>query len=202
MQMLNFDRIYFIRHGETSWNAEGRMQGQQDVALNDVGHAQAAAAGKTLRNVIGVDSAAIAENFSFAASPLYRTRQTMEIVRAQLGLPSQPYDLDDRLKEITFGQWEGLTWPQVQARYPVMAQERVADKWGFAPPNGESYAYVAERLRPWLKTLEGDCIVVSHGGVARVLMALIGSVDTAMAPNVDVWQGRVLVFQAGKCSWI
>ncbi len=202
MLPVNFDRLYFVRHGETSWNAEGRMQGQQDVALNDVGQAQAANAGKVLRNVIGVNSDAIAENFSFMSSPLYRTRQTMEIVRGQLGLPPQPYELDDRLKEITFGQWEGLTWPEVQARFPDLAKERVDDKWGFAPPNGESYADVAERLRPWLQTIEGDCIIVSHGGVARVLMALIGSVDTALAPNVDVWQGRVLVFQGGKCSWI
>lgn len=202
MLPMNFDRLYFIRHGETSWNAEGRMQGQQDVPLNDKGHVQAADAGHTLRNLLGVDTAKIEENFSFFASPLWRTRQTMEIVRQQLGLDPKTYTMDDRLKEITFGQWEGLTWPQVQARDAAMAQERVDDKWGFVPPDGESYAMVAERIRPWLKALDGDAVIVSHGGIARVFMALIGSVDPTLAPNMDIWQGRVLVFQGGKCSWV
>lgn len=202
MLPINFDRLYFIRHGETDWNAQGRMQGQQDVPLNPKGHEQAANAGKTLRNLIGPNPVTIARDFDFYASPLYRTRQTMEIARHQMGLPLQPYTLDDRLKEITFGRWEGLTWDEVKARDPEMAAERVADKWGFVPPEGESYAMVAERIRPWFKTITGDCVVVSHGGVARVFMALIGGVDPVLAPNLDIWQGRVLVFQDGKYNWV
>jgi broad specificity phosphatase PhoE len=202
MLPINVDRIFFIRHGETDWNAEGRMQGQQDIPLNARGHVQAASAGKTLRSLLDVKPAAIAADFDFLASPLYRTRQTMEIVRHQLRLAPQPYALDDRLKEITFGRWEGLTWDEVEAKDPEMAAGRIADKWGFVPPGGESYAMVAERIRPLLKTLTGDTIIVSHGGIARVFMALIGGVDSSLAPNLDVWQGRVLVFQNGTCTWV
>ena len=199
---MKFNRLFFVRHGETDWNAEGRMQGQQDIAMNARGHDQAAQAGKTIRNLIGVNPARIAADYEFIASPLHRTRQTMEILRHQLGLPIQSYTQDDRLKEITFGQWEGLTWPEVMARDPQKADERQDNKWGFVPPQGESYAMVAERVRPWFETLEGDAVIVSHGGVARVFLALIGGVDPLLAPNMDIWQGRVLVFQHATYKWL
>jgi len=202
MIATRFNRLFFIRHGETDWNAEGRLQGQQDIAMNARGHEQAAQAGKTLRNLIGVNTARIVEDFAFYASPLLRTRQTMDIVRHQLGLPPDIYRQDDYLKEITFGRWEGLTWPEVVARDPQQAAGRQADKWEFVPPGGESYAMVAERVRPWFDTLEGDSIIVSHGGIARVFMALVGGADPVIAPNLDIWQGRVLVFQSGTYRWI
>ena len=199
---ITFNRLFFVRHGETDWNAEGRMQGQQDIAMNARGHEQAAQAGKTIRNMIGADKAKIARDFAFIASPLHRTRQTMEILRHQLGLPLETYEQDDRLKEITFGRWEGLTWPEVVALDPQKAAERQADKWAFVPPGGESYAMLAERVRPWFETLKGDAVVVSHGGVARVFLALIGGVDPRVAPNMDIWQGRVLVFQNAGYKWL
>ena len=60
------------------------------------------------------------------------------------------YALEPALMELTFGEWEGLTWPQVESRDPAGARAREADKWNFAPPGGESYAMLAERLQPWL----------------------------------------------------
>ena len=92
---------------------------------------------------------------AFIASPLIRTRQTMELARAALGLPPARYALEPALKELTFGEWEGLTWPQVAKRDPAGARAREADKWNFAPPDGESYAMLAARLQPWLDVAPG-----------------------------------------------
>jgi probable phosphoglycerate mutase len=99
--------IYYIRHGETSWNAEGRLQGAQDIPLNDLGRRQAAHAGNVLGDLLkrdGRDNTAL----PFVASPLQRARATMELVRGALKLPPEKYALDDRLREIGYGVWEGL----------------------------------------------------------------------------------------------
>ncbi|MGH6644424.1 MAG: histidine phosphatase family protein, partial [Bradyrhizobium sp.] len=96
--------IVFIRHGETDWNAEGRFQGQQDIPLNTRGRGQARRNGLILKERMPEAAA-----FDFVASPLERTRQTMEIVRAAMGLDPAAYRIDPILKEITFGEWEGHT---------------------------------------------------------------------------------------------
>ncbi len=191
----------FIRHGETDWNAEGRLQGQLDIPLNALGRAQAAAAGAraaVLLRAQGRDPARV----PFTASPLGRTRDTMERVRAVLGLPPGGYALDDRLKEFTFGAWEGLTWAEVGRRDRPALTARRRDKWRFVPPGGESYAMLAERVRPWLDTVEPDAVVVSHGGVARALMVILAGLSPSAAPGTDILQGRVLCFGAGRCRWV
>jgi len=195
-------RIVFVRHGETDYNATGRLQGQRDVPLNARGRAQASAVGRALAKAMPEAIAALEAAEAFIASPLGRTRQTMELARAALGLPPTRYALEPALKELTFGEWEGLTWPQVWNRDPAGARAREADKWRFAPPEGESYAMLAERLQPWLETRAADCFVVSHGGVARALMSLIAGVNPAAAENADIWQGRAIVFEGGGLKWI
>jgi len=192
-------RLIFIRHGETSWNAEGRLQGQRDVPINGKGRAQAVSAGKDARKFI--ERHAIA-NLHFVASPLHRTRETMELAREALGLDPFAYDTDPRLMELTFGRWEGLTWPEAKQKDPWAATAREGDKWLFQPPEGESYAMLADRLRPWLATITRDTLVVSHGGVARALIAMIGGVSTSEAAVSDIHQGRVLLFEAGKRAWL
>ncbi len=195
-------RIVFVRHGETDYNAEGRLQGQRDVPLNSRGRAQAASIGRALRMAMPDALAALEAAEAFIASPLARTCETMELARAALGLAPGRYALEPALKELTFGEWEGLTWPQVWNRDPAGARAREADKWNFAPPDGESYAMLAQRLLPWLETRDADCFVVSHGGVARALMTLIAGVSPSAAENADIWQGRALLFEGGGLSWI
>ncbi len=194
-------RLYFLRHGETDWNAIGRLQGRQDTPLNGLGTEQSARAGRKLKKILGAQGQDPA-SLCYQCSPLSRTRKTMEIVRAELGLPPEGGVIDDRLVEFTFGRWEGLTWPEVCACDPELAREREEDKWNFTPPGGESYAQLAERLKPWLAAQTVPSVVVSHGGVARVLMAMIGGLPVARAPMADIWQGRVLVFAAGRFDWI
>ena len=192
-------RLIFIRHGETNWNAEGRLQGQKDIPLNGKGRAQAVSAGKDALKFIKHHAI---EDVAFVASPLNRTRETMQLAREAMGLDPFVYETESRLMELTFGQWEGLTWPEVKARDPWAAKAREGDKWLFQPPEGESYAMLAERLRPWLATITRDTLIVSHGGVARALMAMIGGIAPSEASVADIHQGRVLLFEAGQRAWL
>jgi broad specificity phosphatase PhoE len=195
-------RLVFLRHGETAYNAENRLQGQRDVALNARGREQARAVGRTLRARIGPEIERLEAAEAFVASPLERARETMEIAREAMGLKPGGYRLDPVLKELSFGAWEGLTWPEIEARDPKGLRAREKDKWNFAPPGGESYAMLAERLRPWLGGLTGDAFVVSHGGVARALMTLIAGVKPAKAMDAPIAQGQALCFENGAGRWL
>ena len=195
-------RLIFLRHGETAYNAENRLQGQRDIPLNARGREQARAVGRTLGARIGSEIDRLEAAAAFIASPLKRARETMEIARDAMDLPPGAYRLDTALKELTFGAWEGLTWPEIAARDPKGVRARSEHKWSFVPPGGESYAMLAERLRPWLSGLTGDAFVVSHGGVARALMTLIAGVKPAIAADAPIAQGRALCFEKGECRWI
>ena len=195
-------RIVFIRHGETPYNAEGRLQGQQDIPLNGKGRDQAGAVGRMLRKRLGAEIDELEAAHGFVASPLLRTRETMELARAAMGFPPGAYATSEALKELTFGIWEGLTWLEVEHRDPVRAREREADKWNYAPPGGESYAMLTERLKPWLAEQSADRLVASHGGVARALLHLIAGVGEKTAASASIWQGRALVFESGGAKWL
>jgi broad specificity phosphatase PhoE len=194
-------RLIFLRHGETDWNVAGRLQGRADINLNGKGEAQAEDAGRTIGRIVGRDRDRLAA-FDYVSSPLKRSRRTMELARGVLALDPFAYRIDDRLTELSFGAWEGMTWPQVKAHSPYMAAAREMDKWSLQPPGGESYSMLADRIRPWLEGLGRDTIAVAHGGVARCLMHLLGGAPTERAPAMDIWQGRVLVFGRGEYRWI
>lgn len=194
-------RLIFIRHGETAWNAEGRLQGRQDIALNAKGEYQAATAGRKLLSLIGPERVADPA-LPYLSSPLTRARRTMEIARATIGLDPAAYALDDDLVELSFGAWEGKTWPEVRKIELQAAIAREADKWNTQPPDGESYAMLTERMRPWLEAHSDDCVVVSHGGVARALMVILADLAPQRAAMADIWQGRLLVFENGRFTWI
>ena len=183
--------IYYIRHGETSWNAEGRLQGAQDVPLNDLGRRQAAHAELLERD--GRDKAAL----PFVASPLGLARATMELVRSALKLPRQEYALDDRLREIGYGVWEGSTLAEMQAADPVLYAKRLTAKWTMAPEGGETYAEVQDRMRDWYDSVDSDTVAVAHGGTARALMVALGIETPKSAADLLIEQGAVYVFRDG-----
>lgn len=198
MQALTIPgRLFLVRHGETDWNREGRLQGGQDIPLNALGRMQAEEAGSRLR--------ALTPDFArldYVSSPMERARDTMTILRRELGLPPDDFRIDERLRELTFGAWEGFTWREIRKSERELAQARERDKWGFVPPGGESYRMLAERVRPVLAALAPDTVLVSHGGVARAVLALIGAVDTIEAARVEIWQGKILVVEGGKATWM
>jgi broad specificity phosphatase PhoE len=195
-------RIVFVRHGETAYNAEKRLQGHLDIPLNARGREQARAIGGSLRSLLGREIDWLDESQAFFASPLERARETMEIARYAMGLAPERYRLDPVLKELSFGVWEGLTWSEIEARDPKGLRARRKDRWAFVPEGGESYAMLAERLLPWLGQLSEHVFVISHGGVARVLMALIAGVPPAKAVSAPIIQGRAIVFENGGFRWI
>jgi probable phosphoglycerate mutase len=188
--------IYYIRHGETDWNAEGRLQGQQDIPLNDLGRAQAAGAGGILAGLFARDRRS-ETSLAFIASPLGRARSTMELVRGALKLLPADYALDDRLREIGYGDWEGSTLAQMQASDPAVFAARQAAKWTVPPPGGESYAQVEARMRDWYDQLKADTVAVAHGGTARALMVALGIETPDSAADLTIEQGAVYVFGAG-----
>jgi len=127
----------------------------------------------------------------------------MEILRATLGLHPESYKLDDRLVELTFGVWEGLTWKEVRKAEPQLASLREQDKWNYAPPGGgESYAMLVNRLRPFLDDLTRDTVVVAHGGVARAFLATACGVSSRQAASMDIWQGKILVIEGRSHRWV
>ena len=188
--------IYYIRHGETAWNAQERFQGSQDIPLNDLGRAQAVAAGVILADLMARDGHE-ASALPFVASPLGRARLTMELVRDTLQLPPGDYAVDDRLREIGYGQWEGLTQPEMQQHDEATFASRMADKWRVAAPSGESYASVTLRMREWFDSLEGDTVTVAHGGTMRALMVALGISTPHEASEIPIGQGVVYVFSDG-----
>jgi broad specificity phosphatase PhoE len=187
--------VYYIRHGETEWNADGRLQGNQDIPLNDLGRKQAADAGGILAGLFARDGRN-ERSLPFVASPLTRARSTMELVRGVLKLPPRDYAIDDRLREIGYGHWEGSTLSQMQAANPDVFAARQADKWTVPPPGGETYASVQLRMRDWYDSLLGDTVAVAHGGTARALMVALGFETPASAADLTIEQGAVYVFGA------
>ena len=191
--------IYFIRHGQTDWNAEGRLQGQRDIDLNAEGLRQAGAVAARLAAVAGPDLA----EMDFAASPLLRTRRTMETLRTALDLSPDGYRLDPRLKEISFGTWEGSTWAEIRRWEPAGAIARDQDRWGYRPPGGtgESYAMLAERVAPAVTGLTRPTVIVAHGGVARAILVILGYLTIRDAPRMGIRQGSVLVLDRAGWRW-
>ena len=188
--------IYYIRHGETAWNAEGRLQGAQDTSLNDLGRKQATHAGTLLADLFARDGRS-EQALAYVASPLGRARSTMELVRDALRLPPHDYTIDDRLREIAYGDWEGSTLPQMQARDPEVFARRQVDKWTVSPPGGETYASVQIRVRDWYDSVLVDTVAVAHGGTARALMVALGLETPASAADLTIEQGAVYVFRDG-----
>jgi len=188
--------IYYIRHGETAWNAEGRLQGAQDTSLNDLGRKQAAHAGGILADLFAREGHS-ERALAYVASPLGRARSTMELVRGVLRLPPHDYAIDDRLREIGYGDWEGSTLAQMLARDPEVFARRQVDKWTVSPPGGETYASVQVRVRDWYDSVLVDTVAVAHGGTARALMVALGMETSASAADLTIEQGAVYVFGEG-----
>ena len=188
--------LYFIRHGETEWNAEARYQGQVDIPLNDTGRAQAKRNGEALRGLPGIES------LDYVASPLGRTRETMDIVRRALSLPEDGVRFEPLLREMNYGHWEGQLASDLPRTDPEGIAERASDWWHWRPLGGESYEDLTVRIGEWLSTITRDTVVVSHGGVSRALRGLVVPVPRAEVPRLKVPQDRVLVLRRGSMEWL
>ncbi len=189
--------IYFLRHGETDWNAAARYQGQVDIPLNDKGRGQARRNGEALREVLRD-----LEQFDFVSSPLGRTRETMAIVRDVLGLTLDGVRYDDRLREMNYGHWEGQLASDLPQTDPAGMAERARDWWNWRPRGGESYEDLTLRVADWVSTVTRDTVVSSHGGVSRALRGVVVPVPHDEVPRLSVPQDRVLVLRRGSMDWL
>ncbi|MBO0662858.1 histidine phosphatase family protein [Jiella sp. MQZ9-1] len=192
--------LFISRHGQTDWNAEGRLQGQVEVPLNSLGRSQARRNGRYLRNVIGLR----AGEFAFLASPLGRARETMRIIRDEIGLDPEGFQTDPRLVELNFGSWGGSTMDEIAGFDADGIKRRKADKWGFVAPGdgGESYAMLAERARPVFEALDRPTILVAHGGITRSFLALYAGVDGQEAVRAEIAHDRLLHVADGDTHWV
>ncbi|HEX4297814.1 MAG TPA: histidine phosphatase family protein [Devosia sp.] len=203
----DWPELYFVRHGETNWNAEGRYQGSRDIPLNDHGRGQADLNGDLLRRLL-VRAGRAPTDFSWYVSPLSRTRETMDRIRARIGEPPPDVTIDPRLTEISFGIYEGHLHVDLAAGAMAIAGERDADFWYFRPPEGESYEDVAHRVADFGASLPGPAVVVAHGGILRILRRLIEDFPADRAVNwfppqdcvVHFTNHRAVVYPAGQ-SW-
>jgi broad specificity phosphatase PhoE len=192
-------RLYYVRHGLTDWNIAGRLQGHRDTPLNQTGRAQAVHCGQILRDLLARGGRPVSQ-YDYVSSPLSRARETMDIMRAALGIAPAGYGLDSRLTEISFGEWEGLTYAEVMLQDPDIVATREADKWEFLPPGGESYRQLALRVGAWYATLERDTVVCAHGGTGRALVALLGIAQPDEAVHEPIDQGVVYVLAPKSIS--
>ena len=118
-------------------------------------------------------------------------------MRNVLRLPPNEYAIDDRLREIGYGEWEGSTLAQAQAEDPDLFARRQAEKWTVSPPGGESYVSVQARMSDWYDQLAVDTVAVAHGGTARALMVALGIESPQTAGDLSIEQGAVYLFADG-----
>ncbi|MEE3182918.1 MAG: histidine phosphatase family protein [Pseudomonadota bacterium] len=157
--------FFLVRHGETEWNTQRRIQGWADSPLTSLGLAQAEAHGRLLGK-FRIDRV--------LASPLGRTKQTVVPIVQETGVVAE---YDDRLREVCMGDWSGRTAQELQSRHLDQWQARLDDPEGYCPPNGESRLDVKRRVAPLITELidapQQMVVLVSHGITIRILLDLL-----------------------------
>jgi broad specificity phosphatase PhoE len=189
--------IFLVRHGETEWNRQRRHQGRFDSPLTVRGIAQARALG---RRVAAMSEAIAAP---IVASPQGRARHTAEIIRAHLG-GAPELRIDERLRELTLGLWDGLTYREIEAHSPGVFDGDGRHEWCFRAPGGEPYDSFAARLGEWLaeQNEAAPVIAVAHGFVSRVLRGLYAGLPPAAALALPVRQDKIFRLSGGAIATI
>ncbi len=191
--------IWFLRHGETDWNAASRIQGQRDDSrLTPRGERQARGAAALLARVLDERGAAI----PIYASPLTRVRQTLAHVLAVLGRPESAVRFDARLMERSFGAWEGAPSERMHANIGFDAAAEPERYFHWRPDSGESLADVCARVQSFLDDLSGTAVIVAHGGTFRALSHLLCGVPAAQAARLKVRQDGICHLRDGKAHWL
>ena len=176
-------RLYMVRHGESEWNVQGRIQGHADVDLTDRGRQQARVLARRLSGV-AFDAA--------YSSDLNRSRETAQII---LGDSSTPLQATDRIREYHKGVFQGLTVHEYMRRYPDLYQASLVNDLDFAPTGGETIRQTSSRMAAFVSDLKRQhqdetVLVVGHGGSLR--SAVVAIMDLPLEAN---WK-----FVMGNCS--
>lgn len=185
--------IYYIRHGQTDWNAKLRFQGRRDIELNSLGRRQASRNGRKLCKLIGSG-----DDLLFLSSPLARARETMEILLAELNRDPCRYVIAPELIEACYGELEGVTLAEFKSREPEAHARRKRERWTFCPPGGESHEMVARRVGKWLDGLQQDAVISGHGVVGRVLRQHLLGLPPDEAADYPFPQDVVSIWRNGR----
>jgi len=178
-------KLFLIRHGQTSWNEEGRYQGDHDIELNRVGIKQAKLAAKYLSRV---------EFANIYSSPLKRTLFTAEKIRGRRDLD---IEVRDDLKEMSFGEWEGLKFHEINEKYHKDYQNWLEDPYNNRPTGGENFKETTERTtaeinRAVSENIDGTSVaVVAHGGVILSLLVYWLQIPLARWKSIIQRQGAI-----------
>ena len=188
--------IYLLRHGQTEFNLERRMQGHCDSPLTELGESQARAMGATLGELLSDPS-----EWQVLVSPLGRAQQTAKLLMNELGLPASHLHIDPRLIEVAFGEWEKQQVMTLFAKYPDLAEQ--AD-WYFNAPGCEPLAAVMVRLSQWLAdpALPSRIVVVAHGLLGRILRGLYAGMSSQEMWQQDMPQDAFFRLQDGALTRI
>lgn len=162
--------IWLVRHGQTAFNAEGRIQGAKDSPLTPLGEEQGKRLGALLGRIAPADARLV-------ASPLGRTQHTARLIREHGGF-SSPIETDTRLAEISLGEWDGMLKDDIRQRVPDY--DAGPNRWGwfFNAPGADSYEAMTARLGGWLEDARahnGPIIAISHGVAGRILRGLFST---------------------------
>ena len=163
--------LYVLRHGETVWNIDRRMQGTKNSALTERGRAQAQAMGRTLRAELALEQ----RPTIFLRSPLGRTLETSLIVGTELGIEASQWRDDPRLAELCYGDWEGFSWKEIQVHTPNALADWRANPEDFCPPGGETHHELRRRTVAALADIvatNARAVIVGHGVSGAVLRGL------------------------------
>ncbi len=177
--------IFLFRHGETVWNAEKRAQGHLDSPLTAAGREQARLMGEVLAQELELAGYAPADVI-VRSSPLGRVRETLAIAAGAAGLVHDEACFDPRLREMSWGDWDGLNGAEIEEGWPGELALRRQNHWHYSPPNGESYVMVSTRAQPALDdivalAMDRPVAVFAHGGIGRVMRGLF-----VRAPAADI----------------
>lgn len=182
--MREHPELLILRHGQTEWNLARRYQGSCDSPLTALGREQALAQRRLLATLPDLPAQAF-------VSPLGRAVETARIALADLA----PAVMDDRLQEIAFGAWEGLTRDEIAA---LPGSPDDDGDWFFQSPGGETFDDIMLRVADFLDSLDAPAIVVTHGITSRVLRGLCMGLDAAGLLELPIPQGCVFHVSQGR----
>ena len=176
-------KLFLTRHGQTDWNIAGRYQGQSDTPLNETGLRQAEQIAKRL------SSETIHAIYSSDLSRAANTAQTIA------DFHSLEVKKDSRWRELSFGDWEGLTYQEMSARSPNLFEAWMKDPLTISTPNGETLAQLAERVKAAF-----DEIKEEHADQTVLVMAHSGSLQSLLAVALGVDLNRYWQFRISQAS--
>src|SRR5438067_2900505 len=176
--------LALLRHGDTAWSAEGRIQGRSDVPLSDAGRAALA----------GFRLPACCQAMRIVTSPLSRCTETAALIGARRA------PVEARLVEMHWGEWEGRGLAELRAELGEAMRSNEARGWDFRPAGGESPREVLARVQAWLADCaagERPTLAVTHRGVMRAIFAAATGWDLRGAPPAKLDWGAVQFFRLG-----